>query len=148
MRKLHLIATLSMALGAAPYSSAQQQVLPSHFSSWTCSPGAEDVQFDRIPNFSDLTKEAGLAENEFCDYFSGTAKIHVDLQKYRDPSSAYEMYTALIRDISANPHESWPCRKNNRRIHFRRVLPPSLSQRSSGSYRIARLRRRDYTSNC
>jgi len=97
MRKLHLIATLSLALAAAPYSSAQQQVLPSHFSSWTCSPGAEDVQFDRIPNFSDLTKEAGLAENEFCDYFSGTTKIHVDLQKYRDPSSAYEMYTALIR---------------------------------------------------
>jgi hypothetical protein len=55
------------------------------------------VEFDRIPNFSDLTKEAGLAENEVCDYFSGTAKIHVDLQKYRDPSSAYEMYTALIR---------------------------------------------------
>src|SRR5260370_12372234 len=97
MRKLQLSATWSLGLGAAPYSSAQQQVLPSHFSSWTCSPGAEDVQFDRIPNFSDLTKEAGLAENEFCDYLSGTAKIHVDLQKYRDPSSAYEMYTALIR---------------------------------------------------
>src|SRR5260370_26536643 len=97
MRKLHLISVLSLALGAAPYSSAQQQVLPSHFSSWTCSPGAEAVEFDRIPNFSDLTKEAGLAENEFCDYFSGTAKIHVDLQKYSDPSSAYEMYTALIR---------------------------------------------------
>jgi len=97
MRKFHLIYALSLALGAAPYSSAQQQVLPSHFSSWTCSPGAEDVEFDRIPNFSDLTKEAGLAENEFCDYFSGTAKIHVDLQKYSDPSSAYEMYTALIR---------------------------------------------------
>jgi hypothetical protein len=97
MRKVHLISALSLALGAAPYSSAQQEVLPSHFSSWTCSPGAEDVQFDRIPNFSDLTKEAGLAENEFCDYFSGPAKIHVDLQKYRDPSSAYEMYTALIR---------------------------------------------------
>src|SRR5260370_15898289 len=97
MRKVHLIATLSLALAAARYSSAQQQVLPSHFSSWTCSPAAEDVEFDRIPNFSDLTKEAGLAENEVCDYFSGTAKIHVDLQKYRDPSSAYEMYTALIR---------------------------------------------------
>src|SRR5258708_25431279 len=97
MRKVHLIATLSLALAAARYSSAQQQVLPSHFSSWTCSPAAEDVEFDRIPNFSDLTKEAGLAENEVCDYFSGTAKIHVDLQKYHDPSSAYEMYTALIR---------------------------------------------------
>src|SRR5260370_15983117 len=97
MRKFHLIYALSLALGAAPYSSAQQQVLPSHFSSWTCSPGAEDVEFDRIPNFSDLTKEAGLAENEFCDYFSCTAEIHVDLQTYSDPSSAYEMYTALIR---------------------------------------------------
>src|SRR5258708_11026547 len=97
MRKFHLIYARSLALAGVPYSSAQQQVLPSHFSSWTCSPGAEDVEFDRIPNFSDLAKEAGLAENEFCDYFSGTAKIQVDLQKYRDPSSAYEMYTALIR---------------------------------------------------
>src|SRR5712692_7273547 len=110
MRKLHLIATLSLALAAAPYSSAQQQVLPSHFSSWTCSPAAEDVEFDRIPNFSDLTKEAGLAENEVCDYFSGTAKIHVDLQKYRDPSSAYAISTAdlvtLVNSVSAHADQA------------------------------------------
>jgi len=97
MRKFQLITALLPVLAAAPNSSAQQQVLPSHFSTWTCNPGAQDVEFDRIPNFSSLTKEAGLTENEFCDYLSGAAKIHVDLEKYRDPSSAYEMYTALIR---------------------------------------------------
>src|SRR5712692_2206058 len=96
MRKLQLIAVLILALAAAPHSFAQQQVLPSHFGSWTCNPGAEDPEFDRIASFSDLSKETGLARNEFCDYFSGAAKIHVDLRKYRDPSNAYEMYTALI----------------------------------------------------
>ncbi len=96
MRKLHFIAMLSLVLVAAPYSSAQQ-VLPSHFGSWTCTPVADNVEFDRIANFSDLSAETGLTGNTFCDYFSGAAKIHAGLQSYRDPSSAYEMYTALIR---------------------------------------------------
>src|SRR5712692_11384348 len=97
MRKLQLIAVLILALAAAPHSFAQQQVLPSHFGSWTCNPGAEDPEFDRIASFSDLSKETGLARNEFCDYLSVAAKSHVGLRKYGDPSSAYEMYTALIR---------------------------------------------------
>ncbi len=87
---------LSLVLAAGPYSYAQQQVLPSHFGSWTCTPGAEDVEFNRIANFSDLSTESGLNGNKFCDYFSGAAKIHVELRNYREPSSAYEMYTALI----------------------------------------------------
>src|SRR5713226_8461186 len=97
MRKPYLIAGLLLALAAAPYSSAQNQVLPSHFGNWTCSAGTGDAEFGGIANFSDLTKEAALTGNEFCDGVSGTTKIRVALQKYRDPSSAYEMYTALIR---------------------------------------------------
>jgi len=97
MRKPYLIAGLLLALATAPYSSAQKQVLPSHFGNWTCSAGAGDAEFGGIGNFSDLSKEAGLTGNEFCEGVSGTTKIRVALQKYRDPSSAYEMYTALIR---------------------------------------------------
>jgi hypothetical protein len=97
MRKSAFIAALILALSAAPYSSAQKQGLPRQFGSWACQPGTEDVEFDKIATFSDLSKEAGLSGSESCNYVSGAAKIHVDLQKYRDPSSAYEMYTALIR---------------------------------------------------
>jgi hypothetical protein len=97
MRKIHFICALLLALAAAPYSFAQQQALLSQFGSWSCKPGVEDAESDRIANFADLAKETGLTNKESCDYFSGAAKIHVDLQKYHDPSSAYEMYTALIR---------------------------------------------------
>jgi uncharacterized protein DUF6599 len=98
MRKFHfIVAAVLLALAAGPRSSAQKQVLPRQFGSWSCQPTADDVEFDRIANSADLEKEAGLISFEVCDYLSGTAKVRVHLQKYRDPSSAYEMYTALIR---------------------------------------------------
>jgi hypothetical protein len=96
MRKLHFIAVGILTLAAAPYSSAQKQVLPRQFGSWTCNASAE-MAFDKTANFSELSKEAGLTGSESCDGVSGAAKLRVELQKYRDPSSAYEMYTALIR---------------------------------------------------
>lgn len=86
-----------LALAAAPYSFAQKQVLPHQFGSWACQPVAENPEFDKIANFADLSKETGYIESESCDYLSGATRIRVGLQKYRDPSSAYEMYTALIR---------------------------------------------------
>jgi hypothetical protein len=97
MRKTSFIAALILALAAAPYSFAQKLVLPRQFGSWACQPGTEEAEFEKIANFSELSKEAGLTGKESCDGASGSAKIHVNLQKYRDPSSAYEIYTALIR---------------------------------------------------
>jgi hypothetical protein len=97
MQKLRLIAAFLLALGAAPYSSAQKQALPTHFASWTCKPGVEDVEPGGLAKFANLSKETRVTGSEFCDYFSGEAKIHVELQKHVDPTSAYEMYTALIR---------------------------------------------------
>src|SRR5258708_7226145 len=97
MRKLHFIAGLSLALAAAPHSSAQQQRLPAHFASWSGQPSPMWVETEATSNYLDLWKETGRTPGEFCEYSSESAKIEVDLQKYRDPSSAYEMYTALIR---------------------------------------------------
>ncbi len=97
MRKLHFIAALLLALVAAPYSSAQQQVLPSHFGNWSDQPNPKWIETEAPSKYADLWKETGRRPDEFCQYTSGDAKIKVDLQKYRDPSSAYEMYTALIR---------------------------------------------------
>jgi Family of unknown function (DUF6599) len=97
MRKLYLIAAVLLAPAAAPHASAQQQKLPAQFSSWSGQPGPMWVETEAALNYVDLWKETGRTPGEFCEYSSGGAKIDVDLQKYRDPSSAYEMYTALIR---------------------------------------------------
>ena len=98
MRKLRFIAALSLALAASPYLSAQwQQKLPTHFAGWSGQPSPMWVETEAAPDYLDLWKETGRAPGEFCEYFSGGAKIQVNLQKYHDPSSAYEMYTALIR---------------------------------------------------
>jgi hypothetical protein len=97
MRKLCLISVSLLALAAAPHSSAQSQALPYRFGSWSCGGSADDAHIGDTATFKNLKKEAGLATTEFCDYSSGGNKIHVDLDKYRDPSSAYEVYTAYLR---------------------------------------------------
>jgi hypothetical protein len=97
MRRLYLIAAFLLALAAAPHSSAEQQKLPAHFANWSGQPGPMWVETEAPSTYVNLWKETGRTTGEFCEYSSSSAKIDVDLQKYRDPSSAYEMYTALIR---------------------------------------------------
>ena len=97
MRKLCLVAAFLVALAAAPRASAQRMALPAHFGNWSGLPSPEWVETEAPLNYVNLWKETGRATGEFCEYSSGSAKINVDLEKYRDPSSAYEMYTALIR---------------------------------------------------
>jgi hypothetical protein len=97
MRKSCLIAALLVALATAPRASAQGTVLPAHFGNWSGQPSEEWVETEAPLNYLNLWKETGRRTGEFCEYSSGGAKLDVDLQKYRDPSSAYEMYTALIR---------------------------------------------------
>jgi hypothetical protein len=97
MRRLRLIAAFLLALGTARYSFAQQQKLPAHFANWSGEPRPMWVETEAPANYLSLSKETGRTTGEFCEYSSGGAKIEVDLQKYRDPSSAYEIYTALIR---------------------------------------------------
>jgi hypothetical protein len=94
MRRLRLISTLALALAATQYSSAQQQKLPAHFANWTGQPSPDWIE---STNYESLWKETGRTPGEFSQYASGDARISVSLEKYKDPSSAYEMYTALIR---------------------------------------------------
>jgi hypothetical protein len=96
MRKLRLIIVLSMALAAAPWAYAQRMVLPAHFSSWSGQPSLQAVETEAASNYVNLWKETGRTTGEFCRYASGGATVNVSLEKYRDPSSAYEVYTALI----------------------------------------------------
>ncbi len=96
MRKLRLITVLSMALAAAPWACAQRMVLPAHFSSWSGQPSPQVVETEAPSNYVNLWKETGRTTGESCQYTSGGATVNVSLEKYRDPSSAYEVYTALI----------------------------------------------------
>jgi len=97
MRKPHLIAGLILALVAAPYSSAQKQVLPVQFGNWSGQPSPMWVETEAPLSMVDIWKETGRTTGEYCQYTSGGTKLDVSLEKYRDPSSAYEAYTALIR---------------------------------------------------
>jgi hypothetical protein len=88
MRKLRLITVLSMALAAAPHSSAQ--VLPDHFGAWTkgnCAAKPATI----------LSQETGQRENVSCQFSSaGHNNIGVWAGSFLDPSSAYEVYTNEI----------------------------------------------------
>lgn len=96
MRKPNLMGFVVLALAAAPYLSAQQ-ALPSHFGNWSGRSNVLDTEIPELANFANLSKEAGLTGTESFEYSSGNAKIYVGLEKFHDPSSAYEIYTALIR---------------------------------------------------
>jgi hypothetical protein len=97
MRKSSFIATVILALAAAPYSFAQRLVLPTNFGSWSGQPSPSPVETEAPLNFVEIWKETGRTTGEYCQYTSGGAKLDVSLEKYRDPSRAYETYTALIR---------------------------------------------------
>jgi hypothetical protein len=97
MRKPYFIAALLLAVAVVTSASAQQTALPSHFGNWAGQPNPSWVETEAPSNYIELWKETGRAPGEFCEYTSGSAKLDVSLQKYRDPSSAYVMYTALIR---------------------------------------------------
>lgn len=111
MRKPCLfIAALLLALAAAPRASAQQKlagrVFPQHFGSWTANCGGDEAVVAPFAGFAGVQKEAGLAGVDFCDYVSGSNKIHVHLDQYRDPSSAYEVYTSLLT-MDMHPSTVW-----------------------------------------
>jgi hypothetical protein len=89
MRRPHFIAALLLVLTAAPYSSAQ--LLPNHFGTWAKSSCAAK------PQITPLFQETGQRDNVSCQFTSdGHGSIAVWAGSFRDPSSAYEVYTSLI----------------------------------------------------
>jgi hypothetical protein len=103
-----LLAILFCGLSAPPRSAAQasaqkqrsqpdQRVLPSQLGSWSCQasePSTSDTA--TAPSFADIRKEAGATATESCEYSSGEKVVEAKLEKYRDPSGAYEAYTAYL----------------------------------------------------
>jgi|SRR5579872_68229 len=96
MRRL-LLFVCGIALLSAWTLSAQtkvppKQVLPKEFRSWhlaSCNPArSQDFGF---------WKEAGLRNVNDCEYAADGKTVQVRLAQYNDPSSAYEVFTGLLR---------------------------------------------------
>ena len=96
MRRQFLLACLCALLSAAntfaqQSNPAQQQVLPDTFGNWHVSGCDVDLQKPA------LSQEAGEREFRQCQFTSGKQNAKIWAGKYRDPSSAYEVYTSLLR---------------------------------------------------
>lgn len=91
-----LLLVCGFALLSATALSAQQkvvpkQILPKEFRSWhlsSCNSKSADFGF---------WKEAGLRNVNDCEYTADGATVNVRLAQYNDPSSAYEVFTGLLR---------------------------------------------------
>src|ERR1700730_17179443 len=86
-----LFALLSAANSSAQQSNPTQQVLPDAFASWHSS------GCDANPQRPALSQEAGQREFRQCQFTSGKQTATIWAGNYRDPSSAYEVYTSLLR---------------------------------------------------
>src|SRR5690242_13517573 len=92
-----LLFVLALALAGAPQCFAQSTVkstLPDRFGSWVSTTSPAKVK----PAEQDaaLLNEAGLEEWITRSYSSGSQSLHVSLERFHDPSGAYEAYTALL----------------------------------------------------
>jgi hypothetical protein len=88
-----------VALATAPSTFAQKQrVLPEKLGAASCK-AAGQAPSARAADTNDaqVRKEAGATTPEACEYSFAAKTVQVTLEKYRDPSSAYEVYTAYLR---------------------------------------------------
>ena len=91
MRKFCVILALVAAF-AAPRLHAQTLSLPEHFGEWTESANATATP--QAP--ADVLKEAGFTAALAKAYSLNGKTLNVALYEYRDPSSAYEIYTEQL----------------------------------------------------
>src|SRR3984893_10262726 len=93
----HFLFVFGFALLSAAISSAQQKkpslppVLPDAFGTWHIS-GCGLLMEKAV-----LAQEAGEREFRQCQFTSDKETITISAGRYRDPSSAYEVYTSLLR---------------------------------------------------
>jgi hypothetical protein len=101
--RLHFpILAFLLAAAAAPHSSAQQRVLPDHFAGWTAQKATFPAELQR----PDLSQEVGAMAPEISAYTSGDKTIQVTVGKFRDPSSAYQVYTSKLT-LQMMPSTVW-----------------------------------------
>ena len=87
----HFLLVCAAALLRAPCLFAQGPLLPGHFGKWSMGHCHDKPVSMAYP------KEAAQFDNELCDYVSEDNSNVLHLGSFRDPSSAYEVYTAMLR---------------------------------------------------
>lgn len=96
MRRLFLSVCGISLLSAAPLCAQQQvppkQILPKEFRSWHLT----SCNANRSPDFG-FWKEAGLRTVNDCEYGADGKTLGIRLAQYTDPTSAYEVFTGLLR---------------------------------------------------
>jgi hypothetical protein len=86
-----LVALLSTANIFAQKPPQEQSALPEAFGSWHSTNCNANAQRPGV------SKEAGERDFRQCQFTSGKQSATIWAGKYRDPSSAYEVYTSLLR---------------------------------------------------
>lgn len=91
-----LLFVLALALAGAPHCRAQsvKNSFPDRFGSWVSTSSPSKMK----PSEQDvaLLGEAGLEESLTRPYSNGSQTLYVSLERFHDPSGAYEAYTALL----------------------------------------------------
>ncbi|HKV24383.1 MAG TPA: DUF6599 family protein [Candidatus Acidoferrum sp.] len=87
----HFLFVCCLALVSSCSASAQSNLLPKQFNAWkraACSSNPSQFAFGT---------EAGLKWFGSCQFSSGSDTVVISAGKYLDPSSAFEVYTGLLR---------------------------------------------------
>jgi len=106
MRKYCLIFLLlfTAALAAVPRLPAQgalEQIFPGQFGRWKAANSPIKIKSDE--GRAQVFAESGMTDSLANEYSDGTQKVGVILRQFRDPSGAYEAYTA---EFGPNMHPS------------------------------------------
>jgi hypothetical protein len=89
-----LAAAVSIA-GSAIFAQQRPQLLPKQFGKWVSGGGPAD-ESKVLAADNPVTQEAGRIAQEFGWYSDGKRSMRVLLEEFRDPSGAYQAYTARL----------------------------------------------------
>src|SRR5260370_33851880 len=99
MRKFRFIflSLFTAAMCAAPCLSAEgalERVFPERFGRWNAISSPSKLKGDE--GRAQVFAESGLTDSVASEYSDGTQKVVVVLRQFRDPSGAYQAYTAEL----------------------------------------------------
>jgi hypothetical protein len=98
---LPLIVAAMAAAPRLPAQSALERVFPERFGRWKAVSSPVKIKSDE--GRAQVFAESGLTDSLASEYSDGTQKVAVLLRQFRDPSGAYEAYTA---EFGPNMHPS------------------------------------------
>ena len=91
-----LLCTLVFAALSVPAFGQSKSALPTQFGNWKQGPGPGD-ESKSLPPSSATAEEAGRTGVEFAWYRNANRAVKVVLEQFRDPTGAYEAYTAELK---------------------------------------------------